>query len=330
MRGLHRNKRGNMLKIGTIQLDNPFVMAPLAGITDLPMRRLAKEQGAAMVFSEMISAKGLWYKDKNTERLLATEPEEQPLMYQLFGSEPDIMAEAARQLKDRGNAGIDINMGCPVPKVVKNGEGSALLKTPDLLYEIVKAVVDNAGKPVTGKIRIGWDDDSINAVEIAKAIEAAGAAAVSVHGRTRMQYYSGNADWDMIRQVKEAVNIPVFGNGDVFTGEDALRLMDETGCDGVMIARGALGNPWIFRDAIALWKGEEKPPAPTTEEKISMMLRHLEDLAEHKSEYAAVREMRKHVGWYLKGVHGSAAIRRQVNSINDMNELRETLKTLMK
>ncbi len=319
-----------MLKIGTIELDNPFVLAPLAGITDLPMRRLAKEQGAAMVFSEMISAKGLWYKDKNTERLLATEPEEAPLMYQLFGSEPEIMAYAARALKDRGNAGIDINMGCPVPKVVKNGEGSALLKTPDLLYEIVKAVVDNAGKPVTGKIRIGWDEDSINAVEIAKAIEAAGAAAVSVHGRTRMQYYSGNADWDMIRQVKKAVNIPVFGNGDVFSGEDAIRLMDETGCDGVMIARGALGNPWIFRDAIALWKGEEKPQAPTTEDKINMMLRHLEDLAAHKSEYAAVRGMRKHVGWYLKGVHGSAAIRREVNSINDMNVLRETLKGLIK
>ena len=318
------------MKLGTIQLDNPFVLAPLAGITDLPMRRLAREQGAAMVFSEMISAKGLWYKDKNTERLLATEPDESPLMFQLFGSEPEIMAYAARELKDRPNAGIDINMGCPVPKGVKNGEGSALLKTPDLLYDIVKAVVDNAGKPVTGKIRIGWDDDSINAVEIAKAIEAAGAVAVSVHGRTRMQYYAGTANWDMIRQVKEAVNIPVFGNGDVFTGEDAIRLMDETGCDGVMIARGALGNPWIFRDAIALWKGEEKPAPPTTEEKIAMMLRHLEDLAVHKSEYAAVREMRKHVGWYLKGVHGSAAIRRDVNQITDMDQLRQLLKNLMK
>ncbi len=318
-----------MLKIGNLKLDNPFVMAPLAGITDLPMRRLVREQGAAMVFSEMISAKGLWYKDKGTERLLATEPAEQPLMYQLFGSEPEIMAYAARELKDRPNAGIDINMGCPVPKVVKNGEGSALLKTPELLYDIVKAVVDNAGKPVTGKIRIGWDDDSINAVEIAKAIEEAGAAAVSVHGRTRMQFYAGNADWDMIRQVKEAVNIPVFGNGDVFTGEDALRLMAETGCDGVMIARGALGNPWIFRDAIALWKGEEKPQEPSTEEKIQMMLRHLDDLAEHKSEYAAVREMRKHVGWYLKGVHGSAAIRRKVNSINDLEELRKELLSLV-
>lgn len=314
-----------MIKIGTLELDNPFVMAPLAGITDVPMRRLAKEQGAAMVYSEMISAKGLWYKDKNTERLLLTNPEEAPLMYQLFGSEPDVMAHAAEQLKDRANAGIDINMGCPVPKVVKNGEGSALLKDLDLLYDVVKAVVDAAGKPVTGKIRIGWDEDSINAVETAKAIEAAGAAAVAVHGRTRMQYYSGTADWDMIRKVKEAVSIPVMGNGDVFTGEDAVRMMDETGCDLVMIARGALGNPWIFRDAIALWKGAEKPLPPTTAEKIEMMIRHLDDLSAVKRPDVAVKEMRKHVGWYLKGVHGSAAVRRKVNTITDLDELKREL-----
>lgn len=321
--------RGNMLKIGTIELDNPFVMAPLAGITDVPMRALVKEQGAAMVFSEMISAKGLWYKDKNTERLLLTTPEEAPLMYQLFGSEPEIMAEAAIQLKDRANAGIDINMGCPVPKVVKNGEGSALLKTPELIYDIVKAVVDAGGKPVTGKIRIGWDDNSINAVEVAKAIEAAGAAAVSVHGRTRMQYYTGTSNWDMIRRVKEAVRIPVFGNGDVFAGEDAIRLMKETGCDGVMIARGALGNPWIFRDAIALWKGEEKPQPPSTKDKVKMMLQHLDHLAQIKGESVAVKEMRKHVGWYLKGIHGSAAIRRKVNSINALEELKKELSVLL-
>ena len=320
--------RGIMIKIGTLELDNPFVMAPLAGITDLPMRRIVKEQGAALVCSEMISAKGLWYNDKNTERLLLTEPEEAPLMYQLFGSEPDVMASAAATLKDRPNAGIDINMGCPVPKVVKNGEGSALLKTPDLIYDIVKAVVEAAGKPVTGKIRMGWDDDSINAVEVAKAVEAAGASAVGIHGRTRIQYYSGNARWDIIRQVKEAVNIPVIGNGDVFTGEDAIRMMDETGCDLVMIARGALGNPWIFRDAVALWKGEEKPQAPSTSEKAAMMLRHLEDLAELKGERVAVNEMRKHVGWYLKGVHGSAAIRRKVNTINDITELKNELALL--
>ena len=317
-----------MMKIGNIQLDNPFVLAPLAGITDAPARSLAKEQGAAFVYSEMISGKGLWYNDKNTERLLSIYPGEEPIAYQLFGSEPDILAYAADKLKDRGNAALDINMGCPVPKVVKNGEGSALLKNPDLIYDLVKATVDAAGKPVTAKIRIGWDEKSINAVETAKAIEAAGAAAVAVHGRNREQYYDGKADWDMIRKVKKAVSIPVMGNGDVFTGEDANRMLEETGCDMVMIARGALGNPWIFRDAIAIWKGEEKPPAPTLEEKIQMMLIHFQRLLAEKGEYAAVREMRKHVGWYLKGVHGSATIRRKVNSITNAEELIDEINSI--
>lgn len=318
-----------MIKIGNLELETPFVMAPLAGITDVSMRRLVSEQGAALVYSEMISAKGLWYKDKNTEKLLLTDPAEAPLMYQLFGSEPDVMASAAAQLKDRGNVGIDINMGCPVPKVVKNGEGSALLKNPDLIYDIVKAVVSAAGKPVTGKIRIGWDDESINAVETARAIEAAGASAVAVHGRTRMQYYSGKADWDMIRRVKESVSIPVIGNGDVFTGEEAVRMLEETGCDMVMIARGAFGNPWIFRDAIALWRGREKPPAPSTSDKVQMLLRHLDHLAQIKGERIAVKEIRKHIGWYLKGIHGAAAIRRKVNTINDMDELKKELTVLL-
>lgn len=314
-----------MINIGNIKLDNPFVLAPLAGVTDAPARSLAKEQGAALVYSEMISGKGLWYKDKNTERLLSIWPGEEPIAYQLFGSEPEILAHAARQLKDRGNALIDINMGCPVPKVVKNGEGSALLKNPELIYDLVKATADAAEKPVTAKIRIGWDEDSINAVETAKAIEAAGAAAIAVHGRTRQQYYSGSADWDMIRKVKEAVSIPVIGNGDVFTGEDANRMLKETGCDMVMIARGALGNPWIFRDAIAIWRGEEKPLAPNLKDKVNMMLLHLRRLMKEKGEYAAVREMRKHVGWYLKGVHGSAAIRRKVNSITNAKELEKEI-----
>lgn len=314
-----------MRKIGSMELENPFVLAPLAGITDAPTRSLAKEQGAALVYSEMVSGKGLWYKDKNTERLLKIEKGEEPILYQLFGSEPEILAYAAKVLRSRGNAGIDINMGCPVPKVVKNGEGSALLKKLDLIYDLVKAVVQAAEKPVTAKIRIGWDSDSINAVETAKAIEAAGAAAVAVHGRTREQYYTGNADWDMIRKVKLSVSIPVIGNGDVFSGEDANRMLAETGCDMVMIARGALGNPWIFREAIALWKGQEKPAPPTLEEKIQMMLVHLQRMLDEKGEYAAVREMRKHVGWYLKGVRGAAALRRQVNCITSGEELKKTI-----
>lgn len=314
-----------MIKIGTIHLENPFVLAPLAGITDGPMRSLAKEQGAAFVYSEMVSGKGLWYRDKNTERLLKIYPGEKPMAFQLFGSEPEILAHAAKTLRPRENAAIDINMGCPVPKVVKNGEGAALLKNPALIYDLIKAAVQEAGKPVTAKIRIGWDETSINAVETAKAIEAAGASAVAVHGRTREQYYTGTADWDMIRRVKEAVSIPVIGNGDVFTGEDANRMLRETGCDMVMIARGALGNPWIFRDALALWKGEEKPAPPTLEEKAAMMQIHLKRLLAEKGEYAAVREMRKHVGWYLKGVHGSAAVRRRVNTITDVQELQREI-----
>ncbi len=318
-----------MMKIGDIELENPFVLAPLAGITDGPARSLAKEQGAAFVYSEMVSAKGFWYKDRNTERLLKIYPGEEPMAFQLFGSDPSILAYVAGALKDRKNAAIDLNMGCPVPKVVKNGEGSALLKNPDLIYRLVKAVAETADKPVTAKIRIGWDEKSINAVETAKAIEAAGAAAVAVHGRTRQQYYSGKADWGMIRKVKENVSIPVIGNGDVFTGEDANRMLKETGCDMVMIARGFLGNPWIFRDAVALWKGETMPEPPSLAEKVQMILIHLDRLSEEKGEYVAVREMRKHIGWYLKGVHGSAAVRRNVNTITDISQLKKAIEELL-
>lgn len=316
------------LQIGNLILDNPFFLAPLAGITDAPMRRLCKEQGASLVFSEMISGKGLWYNDKNTGKLLFTYEDERPVFFQIFGHEPEVMAFTAREVSKLPCAGIDINMGCPVPKIVKNGEGSALLKNPDLVYDIVSAVVKNTDKPVTAKIRIGWDSETINAVEVAHAISAAGASAITVHGRTREQYYSGKADWSMIAAVKKAVNIPVVGNGDVVDGKSALAMIDQTGCDFVMIGRGALGNPWIFKEVVAAWKGEEMQAPPTKEDKKRAMLRHLTDLQDLKGEYAAVREMRKHVGWYLKGVHGAAAFRGKVNQITDINQLKEAIENI--
>ena len=316
------------LRIGSLTLDNPFFLAPLAGITDAPMRRLCREQGASLVFSEMVSGKGLWYKDKNTARLLETYEEERPVAFQIFGHEPQIMAFTARDLTQLPCAAIDINMGCPVPKIVKNGEGSALLKDPDLVYDVVSAVVKNTDKPVTVKIRIGWDKDTINAVETAHAISAAGASAITVHGRTREQYYSGKADWSVIAAVKRAVDIPVVGNGDVTCGKSAMDMMEQTGCDFVMIGRAALGNPWIFREVTAAWKGEEIPSPPTAEEKKAMMIRHLDDLASFKGEYAAVREMRKHVGWYIKGLAGAAAFRGKVNQMTDIDELRTAIKNI--
>ena len=311
--------------IGNVILDNPFFLAPLAGITDAPFRRICKEQGAGLVYSEMVSGKGLYYNDKATERLLKIYEDEKPVAFQIFGSEPEIISYTANKLADRGNSILDINMGCPVPKVVRNGEGSALLKDPRLVEAVVAAAVASAGKPVTAKIRIGWDADNVNAVEIAKVIEAAGASAIGVHGRTREQYYSGKADWNVIQQVKKAVSIPVIGNGDVFSGRDAVSLMEETGCDFVMIARGALGNPWIFREALALWKGQTVPPPPNIKEKVELIIKHFDLLLEEKGEYAAVREMRKHAGWYLKGIPGSAGLRRQLNSIVKAELLKELI-----
>ena len=316
------------LRIGSLKLDNPFLLAPLAGITDAPMRRLCHRQGAALTYTEMVSCKGMWYGDRNTGKLLYTYRDEQPVGYQIFGHEPEVMAYAAREISSMPGKLIDINFGCPVPKIVKNGEGSALLKNPDLIYDIVAAVVKNTDKPVTAKIRTGWDKDSINVVEVAHAISAAGASAIAVHARTREQYYSGKADWSMIASVKRAGDIPVIGNGDVTDGKAAISMMDETGCDLVMIGRGALGNPWIFREALAAWRGEEIPLQPSKDEKKAMMISPLEDLTELKGEYAAVREMRKHVGWYLKGVPGAAAFRGMVNNITDSNELIKAIKSI--
>lgn len=308
------------------KLSGPFLLAPLAGVTDAVMRRICFREGASLAYTEMVSAKGLYYGDRKTESLLYIPEDAGPTSIQIFGSDPEIMGYAAEKLSERNNFSLNINMGCPVPKVVRNGDGSALMKDPDLVYDVVRAVADKAGKPVSVKFRKGFDDDHINAVEIAKACEAAGAAAVIVHGRTREQYYSGKADWSIIRQVKEAVDIPVVGNGDVFTGADGVRMMKETGCDLVMVARGAQGNPWIFRELMAAWRGEPEPEKPSASEVRDMMYQHLDQLVELKGEYAAVREMRKHIAWYTKGRKNGASIRKAVNQIESARQMKEAIR----
>lgn len=313
------------MKIGNVNLANPYILAPMAGVTDLPFRLLCKEQGAGLLCMEMISAKALQYKNKNTKALLAIHPEEYPVSLQLFGSDPKIMSEMAKMIEELPFQILDINMGCPVPKVVRNGEGSALMKNPKLVYEIVSAVSEAIAKPVTVKIRKGFDDDNINAVEIAKIIEEAGGAAVAVHGRTREQYYSGKADWDIIRQVKEAVSIPVIGNGDVTSGEMALEMRRETGCDGVMIGRGAQGNPWIFHELQEYERTGIVPPRPTPEQIKETMLRHARLQIEFKGDFIGIREMRKHVAWYTKGMKGSAKLRDAINQVESYEELEELL-----
>ena len=316
------------LKIGNVTLPNRYILGPMAGVTDLPFRVLCKEQGAGLLCMEMVSAKAILYNNKNTESLLEIHPDEQPVSLQFFGSDPKIMSEMAKRVEERPFDIMDINMGCPVPKVVRNGEGSALMKNPKLVYEIVSAMVKAIDKPVTVKIRKGFDDSCINAVEIAKIIEEAGAAAVAVHGRTREQYYSGQADWDIIRQVKEAVSIPVIGNGDVTSPQKAEELVKQTGCDGIMIARGAQGNPWIFSEMITYEETGTLPERPGKEEVRDMMLRHARLQLKYKGEFIGIREMRKHVAWYTKGLHGAARLRDQINQVESYAELENLLTSL--
>lgn len=297
----------------------------MAGVTDLPFRLLCQEQGAGLLCMEMISAKALQYKNKNTKTLLSIHPKEHPVSLQLFGSDPYIISEMAKRIEELPFQILDINMGCPVPKVVKNGEGSALMKNPRLIYDIVSRTAKAIRKPVTAKIRKGFDDACINAVEIARVIEEAGGAAVAVHGRTREEYYSGKADWKIIRQVKEAVSIPVIGNGDVTSGEKALAMREQTGCDGVMIGRGAQGNPWIFRKLVEYERTGALPPRPSKKEIKDTMLRHARLQIEFKGDYLGIREMRKHVAWYTKGMEGSAKLRDEINKVESYEELVELL-----
>ena len=316
-------------KIGDTLLDNKVFLAPMAGVTDLPFRLLCREQGAGMSVTEMVSAKAILYKNKNTKELLAVDPAEGPVSVQLFGSDPEIMAAIAAQIQDGPYAAIDVNMGCPVPKIVNNHEGSALMKDPVQAEKVLTAMVKAVKKPVTVKFRKGFNDQSINAVEFAKMAESCGVAAVAVHGRTREQYYSGKADWDIIRQVKEAVKIPVIGNGDVFTPEDAKRMLEETGCDGIMVGRGAKGNPWIFKRITHYLETGELLPGPTIMEVRDMILRHGKMLTEYKGEMTAMREMRSHMAWYTKGMRNSAALRCEINQVETLEGLAELLEKRM-
>lgn len=313
------------MKIGNVKLANPYILAPMAGVTDRPFRLLCKEQGAGLLCMEMISAKALQYKNRNTKALLSIDPREYPVSLQLFGSDPKIISEQAKAIEELPFQILDINMGCPVPKVVKNGEGSALMKNPKLVYEIVYQTARAIEKPVTVKIRKGFDETCVNAVEIARVIEEAGGAAVAVHGRTREQYYSGQADWEIIRKVKEAVSIPVIGNGDVTSGEKALKMKEETGCDGIMIGRGAQGNPWIFQDLLEYERTGQMPGRPSAKELKETMLRHARLQIEFKGGYLGIREMRKHVAWYTKGLLGSAKLRDEINQVESYEELEALL-----
>lgn len=316
------------LSIGNVTLKNNIILAPMAGVSDLPFRLLCSEQGAGLVCMEMVSAKAIYYNNKNTDSLMEIHPDEGPVSLQLFGSDPDIMSEMAKRIEDRPFSVLDINMGCPVPKVVNNHEGSALMLEPKLVGEIVSRVSSAISKPVTVKIRKGFDEDHINAVEIARIAQESGAAAVAVHGRTRQQYYSGQADWEIIARVKDALSIPVIGNGDVADEDSAERLLQETDCDGIMIGRAARGNPFLFHRISHYFETGEKISGPTPQEVCDTILRHAAMMVQYKGEYTAVREMRKHIAWYSAGYQNSSKLRAGINEMETMEELTDMVRAL--
>lgn len=317
------------MRIADVSTKNDVFLAPMAGITDMPFRMICAEQGCGMVWSEMVSAKAMWYKDKNTCMLTDLDENELPAAVQIFGSDPEIMAAAAGIINTGIASAIDINMGCPTPKITSNGDGSALLRNPLLAAAVIKAVADVSKKPVTVKIRSGWDEQSINAVEISKIAEKNGASAITVHGRTRMQFFSGSADLDVIRQVKRSVSIPVIGSGDIYSPQDAVRMFEKTGCDAVMVGRGALGNPWIFKQTIKFIETGEVLSEPSVFEKIEMVKKHLAMEITYRGEYSGIREMRKHMAWYIKGIKNAAKIRDEIFRMETADEIIELLEKVV-
>ncbi|MGI6684318.1 MAG: tRNA dihydrouridine synthase DusB [Bacillota bacterium] len=317
------------MNIGVVMLANPVITAPMAGITDKAFREILKSMGAGLVCTEMVSDKALTYANKNTLELLDIEGEGYPISVQIFGSEPDVMEEAAKIVENRGAHVIDINMGCPTPKIVRNGEGSALMRDLPLAGKIIDKVVRAVKVPVTVKMRKGWDENSVNAVELAKIAESMGASAITVHGRTREQFYTGKADWSIIREVKKSVQIPVIGNGDIWTERDAEEMMKFTGCDGVMIARGMLGNPWLIRNTVEMFQGKEEFSSPGLRDKITIARKHLHRVIELKGEVKGVRQMRKHLAWYIRGIRDAARVRTEINKLTCEEDIDRLLVSLL-